>query len=783
MRTILKLIIGLFILGCPSVATGQETTQTIRGNIVDTDTRSPLPGANVFIKELGIGAVSDAQGYFRIEHVPVGRVSLQISFIGYEDLFLNHIQVNSARETVLSIEMTESVNTLEEVHVTSRIDPGKVNDDMALVSAKSISVEEAKRFAGAIDDPSRLVSSFAGVVNDPQGDNNIIVRGNSSRGILWRLEGVEIPNPNHFSDEGGTGGPINVLNSSMLGNSDFYTGAFAPQYGNALSAVMDMQLRTGNNEKREYSMQASTLGIDATIEGPFKKGYRGSYLANYRYSSLALLDAAGIVDFNGVPKYQDMSFKLDLPINSNHRITVFGLGGSSGIQTEETPEDDETLVLGKVDMKNRMGATGVTHTWLTGKNSYLKSSISAHGNIAEFIYVEREDSLQDFHEDYFEDFRQGTLSARSIFNYKLSKYDKLRTGVIYNHLSYNMQSRNLNYDNNKLETLLSDKGNAGSLQSFLEWKHHFTPNVSMVAGAHYLQFMLNNKSSFEPRAAVNWEINEKHALSAGFGLHSKMESIAIYLAKNYDASGQVSTPNRDLGPARSAHFVLGYQNRIMAHTILKADLYYQHLYQVPIENQPNSYQSILNYSSGYTNQALVNRGSGRNYGLELSAERYFQHGFYYLSTFSLYQSLYTAMDNVERNTAFDGRYVINALGGKEFMLGQSHKNRIFFVNTKLAIIGGNPYTPMDLEASRQQNTTVRDESKPFGARGDEVIKWDLAFGIRRNHRKVTTEWKIDVQNLTNNQAVVNTYWEQSTQSVGYMYQLGLFPTLSYRVSF
>ena len=132
-------------------------------------------------------------------------------------------------------------------------------------------MKKRKRYAGAIDDPARMVSAFAGVNGNAEGDNDIVVRGNSPRGILWRLEGVEIPNPNHFASEGATGGPINALNSNMLGNSDFYTGAFAPEYGNALSGVFDMKLRNGNNEQREYSATLSVLGTDLTAEGPFKE--------------------------------------------------------------------------------------------------------------------------------------------------------------------------------------------------------------------------------------------------------------------------------------------------------------------------------------------------------------------------------------------------------------------------------------------------------------------------------------------------------------------------------
>ena len=165
--------------------------------------------------------------------------------------------------------MAESVSALKEVVVTAKKDKSEVLNEMALVSARSFTVDETKRFAGSFNDPARMVASYAGVQSNAEGSNEIVVRGNSSRGILWRLEGVEIPNPNHFADEGSTGGPINALNSNMLSDSDFFTGAFAPEYGNALSGIFDMKLRTGNNEQREYTFTASTLGLDFTAEGTF----------------------------------------------------------------------------------------------------------------------------------------------------------------------------------------------------------------------------------------------------------------------------------------------------------------------------------------------------------------------------------------------------------------------------------------------------------------------------------------------------------------------------------
>lgn len=782
MKSLIKLSTLTFLFLLHLNLSAQEVTQTIRGTVIDYDTRMPLPGANIVVMATGQGATSDGDGVFRIENVPVGRANLQITFIGYEDKTVSNLLVNSATEVVVNVELTEAINALDEVVVTDGQNKAQPLNEMAVVSARTFSVEETKRYAGAIDDPARMVSAFAGVTNDPEGNNDIIVRGNSPRGILWKLEGVDIPNPNHFSDEGGTGGPINALNSAMLGNSDFYTGAFAPQYGNALSAVFDMNLRIGNNQEREYSFQASTLGLDITAEGPFKPGYRGSYLANYRYSSLALLDAAGIVDFDGVPRYQDASYKVLLPINSKHSITLFGLGGMSGISTEETSEGDDTRILAKAEVDNKLGVSGLNHTYLINKKTYLRSSLTASGTVSEFSYV-LDDDNGGFYDDYTEDFTKTAMAAMSILHYKANAKNKFKVGFTYTHLGYQLNSQNFNDDRQRLETLLDQNGSSATIQSFVELKHRVNERFSLVGGAHYFQFMLNDEFAIEPRLAAEWKVNERQTFTAGAGLHSKLESVAIYLARNPQADGTYVTPNTDLGLSKAAHFVLGYGFMFGQHTHLKFETYYQHLYNIPVLDEPGSYASILNSSSGYTVDSLTNEGSGRNYGVEITLERYFNKGFYYMGTLSLYKSLYTAMDGVERNSSFDGTYVVNGLIGKEFNVGKSEKNRVLFVNTKVALIGGRPYTPVDLEASIAENSTVLDESRPYGVRGNDIFKWDLAIGIRRNHKRVTTEWKIDIQNLTNNQAIIRSYYEESTGGLGHSYQLAMFPTLSYRVTF
>ncbi|MCB0840283.1 MAG: TonB-dependent receptor, partial [Bacteroidetes bacterium] len=693
-----------------------------------------------------------------------------------------NLLLNSAKELILNISLIESIHTTEEVVIGAKQNKTEVINEMAMISSRSFSVEETKRYAGAIDDPARMVSAFAGVNGNAEGNNDIVVRGNSPRGILWRLEGVEIPNPNHFASEGATGGPINALNSNMLGNSDFFTGAFAPEYGNAFSGVFDMHLRNGNNEQREYSASLSVLGTDLTVEGPFKKGYAGSYLANYRYSTLALIDNLGILDFNGIPKYQDASYKINLPVGKTHFISLFGMGGLSNILQESTDPENEDRILWKADAGAKLGVGGLSHMWLINDQMYLKTTVSAAGTQTRSDYDARIDGgeLVDFAD---EELNRLTLRIASTFNYKVNARHKLRTGLILSRQNFNLKADSYNILSQQVERDLAEDGYANMLQGFASWNYRVSQNLSMVGGFHFLHSFITDHSSIEPRLALKWDIADNQSITIGTGIHSRAESVALYLSRQLQSDGTFLQPNQNLDFMKAAHYVLGYNLMLNSHTRLKLEGYYQHLYNVPVEDQTDGTWSILNNSAGYINRNLINEGTGRNYGVELTFERLFHQGFYYMSTISLYKSLYTALDGVERESTYDGNYVANFLGGKEFRFGKVEKNRVFFVKSKIALIGGQRYTPIDLEASRNAGTTIEDEKNPFSVKGDDIFKADLALGIRRNRKKITTEFKIDIQNISNNKAVVTQYYEHTTGEIETSTQLSILPVISYKISF
>ncbi len=758
----------------------QQLTQTLRGAIQDQDTKAPLIGATVQIvgSDPVVGAVTDLEGRFRIEDVPVGRITLLVRYVGYEEQVLSNLIISAGKELVLNVALLESAEMLETVVVTGTGPASEVLNEMALVSSRSFSVDETKRFAGSLNDPARMTASYAGVQSNAEGSNEIVVRGNSSKGILWRLEGVEIPNPNHFANEGSTGGPINALNINMLSNSDFLTGAFSPEYGNALSAVFDINYRKGNNEQNEYTATASTLGLELSAEGPFSDNYNGSYLVNYRYSTLALIAEAGIMDFGGVPRYQDVSFNINLPVSQKHYFTLFGLGGLSNIGGDQ--EDDDEVVVYRFDFETGVGVGGMTHNFLINQNTYLKSVVSVSGT--KLDYNDNIPEGEGFKRIEDSGFNKWDVRISSSLNHKINARHKLESGLIYSKKHFNIEARRLNFETDELETGLLDEGNADVFQAFSSWRFRPTENWTITSGAHFLRFGLNGNYSLEPRIGARWDIADRHALTMGSGLHSKLESVSIYLARQMDENGQYFRPNQDLDITKSAHFVLGYDFQLNPSTHIKLETYYQHLYHVPVENDVNSTYSLLNMVEDYTTLDLVNEGTGRNYGVEVTVERFLTNGFYYLGTLSLFESFYTPMDGVERRTRFSSNYVFNFLAGKEFPIGRAEKNKVLFINGKVSLVGGAPYTPIDLEASRALGSEVLvDEA--YSERWDNLTTSNFSIGTRRNKGRTTREFKVDIQNVTNAQARANHYYIETTEEIYENKQLPFFPTISYSVSF
>jgi hypothetical protein len=767
----------------PLMILAQTPVQTIRGKVIDAETKSGLVGTNVIVMNsmpvLGINTSPD--GSFRIQNVPVGRHSLKVSFVGYRTTVIPEIMVSSGKETVLIVELEEVVVLEKEVEIKASVDKDKPVDRMALVGARSFNTDESQRYAGSLDDPMRAVSNLAGVVsNAGDNSNEIMIRGNSPKGLLWRVEGVDIPNPNHFAYVGTSGGGFTIFSSQVLSNSDFYTAAFPAQYGNAISGVFDMRFRNGNNEKYETAIQAGIEGLDLSSEGPLSKSHTSSYLFNYRYSILYFLQYVDPWLKNSLPSFQDLSFKFNFPTPKAGTFSLIGIGGISS--NKSTPEKDSANWNDIDDrsqsvINNHMGAVALIHQIYLTRQSYLRSYISAtYNDIISYdrLMTNKYDLITE-DSSYQKNYK---FTGSVTYDHKFGTRFALRSGISYTQLFYDMDIRSIDPLTGIYGEVTKGMGNTGLLQAYIENKTFITNDFEFTGGLSYSYFLLNSHYSLEPRLAIRWQINQKHAFSAGFGLHSQLEDIGFYLS-GAEVNQTATIPvNKSLNFNRALHVVLGYDFLIRQDIRFMTELYYQYLYDIPVK--PGSYYSSLNSTGEYFNDTLVNKGTGRNLGIDLTVEKFLTKQYYYLMTISLFDSKYKGGDGIWRNSRFNTNFVINALGGKEWTIREKN---ILGINLKASFTGGEYYVPIDLQKSITQHTEILDETSAYKPKLPDYFYLDLTITFRVNHKKFSGIWAIQIRNLLNQHPNVGYVYDDFKHAIEPQSSLGILPLMSYRVEF
>jgi len=775
----------LFIL-FQSLVFGQELTQTIRGKVIDKQSQAPLPGAKVRILESTPtkGSVTDFDGNFEITNIPIGRLNLEITFLGYEALILPNLELKSGKELVVNIGLEESIEILNTVDITYKEEKKDAINKMATVSARTISTDEAGKFAGTLNDPARMAQNYAGVSGVSDDRNDIIIRGNSPLGVLWRMDGIDIPSPNHFSSLGTTGGPISMLNINNLSNSDFYTSAWSADYGNALSGVFDLRLRNGNNAKREYLGQVGFNGFEFGAEGPFSKKSKASYLVSYRYSTLGVLTALGINLGTGsaVPEYQDLSFKVNLPTKKAGRFTFWGIGGISFIDLEPSEEIDTTNLYSNANehsiFSSNTAVIGGSHKYFLNKKTFseliVAYSISKNAGQRDTL-----SSAGEAHNIFGYDQTQIKASANYKINRKINAKNTIAAGIITEY--YATDIIDSMYVEDAYQTLTNSKGNSVLLQSYVNYQHKFSKNFTFNGGLHSQHFKLTNSNVIEPRAGFKYNLKNRHTFSIGSGFHSQIQPITVYFIEDNSAD-QTSFPNQSLDFNKSIHNVVGYDFQISENMRLKTELYYQHLYNIAVEDTPSSF-SMLNEGAGFVlpeGTNYINNGTGTNYGLEITIEQFMNKGHYFLFTTSLFDSKYKGSDNIERNTAFNGNYIFNALAGKEFNLGDK---LILAFDLKTTYAGGKRYTPINLDASRLYGQQIEYKNQLFEKKHKNYVRLDFKTTLKLNGKRVNQEFSIDLQNLTNQQNIFQSGYNKTTQNIGTTYQRGFFPNVQYKINF
>jgi CarboxypepD_reg-like domain len=783
-------LIGLLLLFTTKIlAQNASFSQIVKGTIVDEQSGNVLANATVILENgsSSHAAISDSLGNFKLKNVAIGRQTIRVTLIGYEDAIVRNIEVTSSKEVVLEIRIRESIKKMDEVVIRAGRQKNLALNDAAVISARQFSVDEAVRYSGTRNDPSRMAQNFAGVSGSNDARNDIIIRGNSPAGVLWRMEGIDIPNPNHYSTLGSTGGPVTILNTNTLKNSDFITSAFPAQYGNAVAGVFDLRMRNGNNEKYEFLGQMGFNGFEFGAEGPISKTAKSSFLINYRYSLVAAVQKLGLSvgTGNATPYYQDINFKVNIPTKKAGTFSWFGLGGESHI---DFPAEDEDNLYSTNDgtlrdrkFKSLTGVTGLTHTYFFNPTTSGRLMLAVSGFDSKY----REEFFNSTKPDntaFDKKNSQVKISAGYTFNKKFDVKNQLTAGFISDRSRLKLRQDYIPNGDSVLTTFFNTAENVTLVRSFTNFNHRFSDKLSTNIGLYYQLFTLNDKQSIEPRWNIKYQFKPNQSLSFGAGLHSQAQPLEVYFYETKNSSGQSEFTNANLNFVKSLHTVLGYDISFSKQLRLKAEVYGQYIYNGAVEKNSSSF-SMLNSGADFyfpdkTN--LVNEGKGYNYGVELTLEHFLNKGFYYLITTSVFESKYKGSDNVWRNTAFNTRFVTNILGGKEFAFG---KKATIGVDSKIAFAAGQPYTPFDIVASSAEGYVIFKENEAYSLRNSSYLRWDFKVSYNRNGKRTTQKWYIDFQNVTNRKNVYIKILNPQTGNTDVINQIGFFPNVNYQITF
>lgn len=786
------LAFGAFIfMGSPAFA----QTGSIRGRISDATVDNPIKGATITVAEDStIRTSTGADGTYRLSKVPVGRKTLIITFVGYERTSVPNIDVITGKDALADVKLTASFKSLTEVVISAGPPKDRPLNKLAAVSARQVSPEEISKFAGGRSDVARLATNFAGVSAPDDSRNDIVVRGNSPTGVLWRIEGIPVPSPNHFSSLGTTGSPVSALNVNVIGNSDFITSAFPGEYGNALGGVFDIAFRKGNKDVYEYTFSAGAFtGAEAMAEGPLAK--KGSFLVAARYGLAGLFNAGGTT---ASPNYADLSFNFDLGKSKLGNFSLFGIAARSNINFRGDGIDENDLFAAKdenTDVVSKFGVIGLKHLLAVNSYSSIKTTIGASSSSENvdreriFNYDTPRSTTLPFTKINNNESR---ITLSSVYNARYSNRFNLRAGLLLER--YNLKAdltsreRQADSDNDSFPdyiNLINSNNSYTIFQPYVQGQFRIAEALTLNAGLHGQYFSLNNEFLPEPRASLTWRIAPAHSLSFGYGLHHQNVPAPILFLNQYINGSPVQT-NRDLDLVRSNHYVLGYDLRPASGWRTKIEAYYQSISNAAVEANPSSYSSLTEgatFGFSIDKFGLVSKGSGRNAGVELTIEKFLDNGWYGLTTASVFEAKYKGSDGITRNSPFNNGYVVNVLAGKEFKVGSGRN--VLFADTRLSTAGGRHYTPVDLQASRAAGYEVLQDNIAFSRQYDAYFRMDVKFGMKINssRKKVSHQFYIDLQNVTNKKNVFVRRYNRLTNNVDQADQIGLFPDFGYKLQF
>ncbi|MCD6347762.1 MAG: TonB-dependent receptor [Bacteroidales bacterium] len=778
-----------------------QNTQTIRGTVIDKFTKAPLIGATVYVSNTSpmIGSITDATGHYTLKKVPLGRAKVHCTYVGYDAYSSENFIVTSAKEIILNIELIEGIQ-IRGVQISAVRDINEPLNELAYVSARSFSVEETERVPVALNDVSKMAQSYPGT---QQGrldiENDIIVRGNTSFGMIWRLEGLDVPAPNHFARPGTSGGGISILSAQLMSRSDFYTGGMPAEFGNTISAAFDIRLKNGNTEKYENRFRLNLIGIDYAMEGPIKKD-RSSFIFNARYSMLGVINRLGFhpAGENAFDEFYDFSFNLffDNP-EKNSRWNVFGMAGNSlEIYNPYYPAAERDFNTywhwEYVTFASKMATVGAIYTKTHDSNTFSKFAVATTSS-----FIDRTNdtlNFQDVPYRYREDHtNENRLYATYVFSKRFSPMFRMKAGVIGNLIHYNffqmLLPRRTSVDawaSRFWGTEAQGKGITETAQAYAQGIYNVSEKLTVSGGFHFLSLLENMTASIDPRLSAKYQINRNHRISLALGKYSQHLPLPAFSYVKIDSlpDGSVneSYPNKNLKMLYSNHAILSYQYSTDNLLKVQAEVYLQDLHNVPVSPDKESMYCFMNTNSEFPVFTVVSEGRGLNYGIDLAIEKMTAKSFYFLVTGSLFAAKYKPLDDQWYYNRYSSLFVSAFTAGKEIDFSQG---RVLQFGARLILNGGYRYTTLDETLSAEKGYFVGEDGAYNQSRMPAYWRIDTRVAYRFSRPKWAMNISLDIQNVTNHRNANGVWYNGNLNEIAYHYHPGnaLIPMINFAVDF
>ncbi len=768
-------------------AFAQDLSQTIRGQVVDQVTGEPLVGATIQVINSETGSITDNNGNYSFT-LPTGRYQLMVSYLGFQPVIKKEVLVTASKEVVLDFELVYASKALEEVVVSA-------GSPVTNIGSREITIEQTQRYAATFYDPARLVQSLPAASSTNDQNNNISVRGVSPSWNQWYLEGVEIANPNHttnagtFSDQPTqNGGGVNILSAQMLATSNFLYQTYGSQYGNSLGGIFDMSLRSGNNQRKEYTAQASLIGLDFSTEGPIASG-GASYLINYRYSFTGLLAAMG-VDFGGESiSFQDVAFNLNFPLDKGN-VKVFGMAGISenDFKRPEDPEEvEEEKDFYNINYKGKMGAVGTQwEQQLSDKLSLSKTLIYSLNHASrdqELDSIIGGEPNLSYDNQRNIDKLSGNLSIKTRINAKAD----LTTGISYVLQLADLHTTRVSIFGGDEEIVRDVDQHQWLWQPYISYHQLLGETVDLEAGLRYMYHDLSGDAELLPRLSLGYWFSSQDRLTATMAFLGQMNSTDVQFGYR-DGIGEY--PNKELPLMESRNFSLAY-TRMMKKSTLETELFYNNYDHVPIGNFGSGpaflgmgIYSTFNEDGVAPPFELIAAGTANTYGIDVRLEQQLQSSWYYLIGGTFYRSNYEAPDGNTYDSRWDGQYSLNSTFGKEIIRSpKKGKNRSVNLNARVIYQGGFRESPLDQEMSNASGMEVYQYNEPWAYQTPDFFRIDFRVAWRVEKERYHRSLSLDIQNVLNYENYAFRYFDNFTGRIERKNQLSLIPLLTYRVEF